>query len=311
MEKEIQTIIKEAAKGNLKPCEIKEILGIGTHKIVNQGIRLNKRILLGTAMLFGLIAFLIPQTKFGKDWIEFLEDEYCLVDHTLTSLEISRPLINCSMCKDLHHIPNVTSITKREFRQKFAYTGIPLLITNATTNWTAFKVFDFGFLKKLYNSTKAEDSEELNEGCQFFPYRTDFTSLREFFAMDEKRASLLQDQWSNCNYKVMNIIRKHYNRPEFIPDDSESSSLDWIFVGGHGKGAQMHIDYVGRPSWQAQISGKKTWTLVPPPECEAVCRSLAITVNKGDILAIDSNKWFHSTYIHPGEISITIGSEYD
>ena len=42
----------------------------------------------------------------------------------------------------------------------------------------------------------------------------------------------------------MNIIRKHYNRPEFIPDDSESSSLDWIFVGGHGKGAQMHVSLI-------------------------------------------------------------------
>ena len=41
--------------------------------------------------------------------------------------------------------------------------------------------------------------------------------------------------------KVMKIIRKHYKRPDFIPDDSESSELDWIFVGGHGKGAQMHV----------------------------------------------------------------------
>ena len=46
---------------------------------------------------------------------------------------------------------------------------------------------------------------------------------------------------SNCDVKVMKIIRKHYKRPEFIPDDSESSELDWIFVGGHGKGAQMHV----------------------------------------------------------------------
>ena len=44
--------------------------------------------------------------------------------------------------------------------------------------------------------------------------------------------------------KVMRIIRKHYKRPEFIPDDSESSELDWIFVGGHGKGAQMHVSTI-------------------------------------------------------------------
>ena len=38
-----------------------------------------------------------------------------------------------------------------------------------------------------------------------------------------------------------------------------------------------------RPSWQAQLSGKKVWTLVPPPECEHVCSTLNVTVHKGDI----------------------------
>ena len=36
-------------------------------------------------------------------------------------------------------------------------------------------------------------------------------------------------------------------------------------------------------SWQAQLSGTKIWTLAPPPECEHVCQSFNITVNKGDI----------------------------
>ena len=32
--------------------------------------------------------------------------------------------------------------------------------------------------------------------------------------------------------------------------DSEASNLDWMFMGGHGTGADMHIDSVDRPSWQ-------------------------------------------------------------
>ena len=83
------------------------------------------------------------------------------------------------------------------------------------------------------------------------------------------------------------------------------------------------------PSWQAQLSGKKTWTLTPPPECEHVCQPFNVTVNRGDIskpvapisydhayyyalptVVVDTNKWYHQTYIHPGNISITIGSEY-
>ena len=27
-------------------------------------------------------------------------------------------------------------------------------------------------------------------------------------------------------------------------------------------------------------------------------------------VVVDTNKWYHQTYIHPGSISITIGSEY-
>lgn len=29
------------------------------------------------------------------------------------------------------------------------------------------------------------------------------------------------------------------------------------------------------------------------------------------VVLVDTNMWYHSTYIHPGEVSITIGSEYD
>ena len=60
------------------------------------------------------------------------------------------------------------------------------------------------------------------------------------------------------------------------------------------------------------MSGKKTWTLEPPPECESVCtRHLNATMEVGDILVVDTNYWYHGTYVYPGDMSITIGSEYD
>ena len=47
---------------------------------------------------------------------------------------------------------------------------------------------------------------------------------------------------SNCDPAIMNKLRKHYTLPYFIPEDSESSQLDWIFMGGAGiKGADMHV----------------------------------------------------------------------
>lgn len=142
--------------------------------------------------------------------------------------------------------------------------------------------------------------------------------------------------WSNCNYRVANELRKHYGRPNFLPELSENSAVDWIFIGGNGLGAHMHIDNVRLPSWQAQIKGTKEWTLSPPPECYYECSTFAAIVHTGDIsehfsvtyvfsnkfkvhngicfpisVALDTNKWYHKTVILPGEISITIGAEYD
>lgn len=46
---------------------------------------------------------------------------------------------------------------------------------------------------------------------------------------------------SNCNPDVAQILRQHYFRPNFLPDDSESSAIDWIFMGYSQQGASMHV----------------------------------------------------------------------
>lgn len=48
----------------------------------------------------------------------------------------------------------------------------------------------------------------------------------------------------------------------------------------------IQVDNVKNPSWQAQVSGSKLWTLEPPPECYMEC------VNKIE------------TIVRPGEISM-------
>lgn len=116
---------------------------------------------------------------------------------------------------------------------------------------------------------------------------------------------------SNCNPDISQVLRQHYSKPYFLPSDSELSAIDWIFMGYKGQGASMHLDYVRRPSWQAQIKGKKSWYLLPPPECENVCTAVNITVNRGDVILVDTNQWYHTTIIEGDEMSVTLGSEYD
>lgn len=240
----------------------------------------------------------------------------CAVSNNYVVMEITRPITDCKICRNVDNVLVFSNITKHLFA-KFAYSGKPMLIKGATSNWTALQTFNFTFFKRLYSSI--EDAyQSVEEECQFFPYKTDFLTLEDVFNMPEEKASLSAPDakpwyigWSNCNPQVAAVLRQHYSRPFFLPDDSESSAIDWIFMGYSGQGASMHLDYVQRPSWQAQISGTKSWHLLPPPECEAECNAVEVTVHKGDIILVDTNQWYHETFIHSGEISITIGSEYD
>lgn len=62
--------------------------------------------------------------------------------------------------------------------------------------------------------------------------------------------------------------------------------------------------------WQAQIIGRKTWKLVPPPECDHVCNRMSVTVEAGDIgeyaqyiLYLD----LHAFPFNTNSVAITIG----
>ncbi len=46
---------------------------------------------------------------------------------------------------------------------------------------------------------------------------------------------------SNCHPGVAARLRKLFPRPNFLPDDSSSSAIDWIFIGSPGLGASMHV----------------------------------------------------------------------
>ncbi|KAF3422912.1 hypothetical protein E2986_12773 [Frieseomelitta varia] len=71
------------------------------------------------------------------------------------------------------------------------------------------------------------------------------------------------------------------------------------------------VDDVEHPSWQAQIKGEKLWTLEPPRECHYACNALEVVVHPGEIIVLDTNRWYHQTTIVSEEMSITIGAEYD
>lgn len=255
--------------------------------------------------------------RFVEDFLKFdFNKEYCLLESLEGVEDMFRPPIDCSICQNVTEVERLSEISLSEFEEKYAYSSKPVIITDAMREWTAQEKFSFEYFKQVYhNDSPALDSS--SSECQFFPYQTSFDSLRDVFSMNSDRAHLRDGSkpwyigWSNCDSMAANTLRQHYKRPYFLPSEYESSRTDWIFMGAPGYGAPMHIDNVEFPSWQAQVKGIKRWYLEPPPECYLQCHFLEVVVHPGEIIVLDTNRWFHQTFIEGTELSITIGSEYD
>lgn len=249
-----------------------------------------------------------------------LDEEQCIVPFHEAVQDLFRPpVLDCSMCAGMTSVDVRTNLTTKEFKDKYAYSSRPLLVTDGMEGWTAVDTFSFQFFQEVY-ATGSKALKSAEDDCQFFPYKTDFGKLGDVFNMTVDQAYLRDGSnskpwyigWSNCDYTAANNLRKHYKKPYFLPEDSESSKVDWLFMGSPGYGAPNHIDAVDKPSWQAQVKGHKIWTLTPPPECYFECGPrMEVTLHPGSIVIVDTNSWFHSTLVIGDEMSITIGSEYD
>lgn len=317
-------------------------------------------------LFFFISSYISPESDFSVSFFEYnknvlkkastlwlhlngIEDETseeCTVFIPSVAHSVLRPVDDCQMCIGLKEIKRVANISREEFVEKYAYSAVPVIVTDAMTNWTGLHKMNFNFLKELYKKSDEVEKEklkpnrkksnlksiiktfktsnEINDGtndsedkdtCQFFPYKTSFDNLREVFEMEFDANNNYEKPWyvgwSNCNSYAAELLRKLYDRPYFLPEESEMSRLDWIFMGTPKYGAAIHIDDVQYSSWQAQISGIKLWLFKPPAECMSKCSPIYVDVYPGDVLVFDSNRWFHSTYIKGDEISLTIGSEYD
>ncbi|KAJ8923555.1 hypothetical protein NQ315_010134 [Exocentrus adspersus] len=245
----------------------------------------------------------------------FNSSEECFLEMPSDASKIFREPENCDMCILISQVDKVLNISALEFYEKYAKLAKPLVVSDGAVNWPAKSSFDFDFFKNLYKSIDRTKSPRKN--CQFFPYQTEFKSLEQVFDMEVDRAKLLPGEkswyvgWNNCNDEAGKILQKYYDKPYFLSNNSENIAMSWIFMGGPGHGAHMHVDNVHYPSWQAQLRGRKLWKLAPPPECLYKCKTIEATVEPGEIIVVDTNRWYHQTFVLPGEISITIGSEFD
>ena len=268
---------------------------------------------------------LLEEKLYGYRWNHIFR---CIIETPDDSggygADFCRVPVDCKVCRDVDKIDeyHVSELTVDMFQQHYAYSDRPVVIRNATLHWPAMEVLDFQWLKEAYLSDpeildyeERMNNKEYEKECWYNNYKSlHLPSLRSVFRMsvEDVTSSLWYVGWAVCQAPVASLLHDLYERPAFLHPDSTPPKKPWIFIGTPGPGAHFHIDNVDQSSWQAQISGSKTWYLRPPPECWWTCSGVVSTVlHPGDIIVVNTNVWFHSTNIEGPDLSLVITNEFD
>ena len=123
-----------------------------------------------------------------------LKNDQCIIPFTELFLDAFRPPVDCSFCKNVTSFTRVGNLSQKDFIQKYAYSGTPVIITDAQRNWTAKDHFSFNYFRGLYKKGSPVLDQSQKE-CQFFPYRTSFVNLDEVFKMSKSRRDMRGDPW--------------------------------------------------------------------------------------------------------------------
>ena len=149
--------------------------------------------LLLTMVLTVLVGAVIKYFKFDEEIQYMVSESRCVMDNNGFMIEVARPKTNCKMCQGLASVPIETEMTAETFAEKYAYTSVPVLIKDATHNWTAMRNFSYSFFQKLYKETDGA-LDKIEEDCQFFPYKTEFHTLADAFNMSDERADFKEGE---------------------------------------------------------------------------------------------------------------------
>ncbi|KAF7274772.1 hypothetical protein GWI33_012558 [Rhynchophorus ferrugineus] len=263
-----------------------------------------------TIISISVLLFLLP-TLYYINVLSIIFGIRCILPNNYFVWEATRPISNCTFCSNVSKPIVLQNISKQDF-DRFAFLSTPIIVRNAFWHWPAMKKFNWHFFKQLYMDIE-ESYKTVDEECQFLHFKSDFISIKDVFSMSEARIRNLPNQkswyvgWGNCHPLVLEEMRKYYPKPHFLPEEAEIPHKEYIFMG-YDDGATMHLDFINRLMWQAQLKGEKEWHLIPPPECQAVCQPVEFKVFPGD--GVDTRIWYHATTIPKGQFSLSVQSEY-
>lgn len=104
----------------------------------------------------------------------FFENEECIVSNSNVYSNLFLSPIDCSFCQGSSgDVLKIKIVNNDEFEDLYAYSGVPVVVTDATSHWKAMKDFNIDFFRSLYSN------DSVSNNCQFFSYESKFGNLSQ------------------------------------------------------------------------------------------------------------------------------------
>lgn len=178
----------------LAPKENAEIIGrLQSELVLARKLKNKSWITLG-GFLFKFLPIVALLVALCYPALSLYEGGGCLVGTGPVGEIVMYPKTDCGFCKELVEAPRVSNLSKEQFIKDFISNNIPIVVTDATENWSARELFTYEFFRGLYmDNPESLDSD--NDQGQFFQYSSDLHQLADVFDLPADRVELEGKKW--------------------------------------------------------------------------------------------------------------------
>lgn len=227
---------------------------------------------------------------------------------------------------NLTEIPRVESISKEDFIKHYLKPQKPVVISNLTNNWEAFKLWSFDYFKEVAGEVEVPlyDNRPIS-------YKNKFNEPHAKMKLKDY-VDLLKKEDTSYRIFLFNLIKEvpelqnHFDMPDlgikFLRD------LPFLFFGAKDSKVFMHYDIDFANIFHVHFEGKKRCILYPPSETKYLykvpnslvtvnsidfcnpdfkkfpalkkAKGMVAELNHGDTLYMPEGYWHHMHYLTPG-----------
>nr|CCC52713.1 conserved hypothetical protein [Trypanosoma vivax Y486] len=169
----------------------------------------------------------------------------------------------------LNEVPRCSHLTPEEFRARFEMKNLPVILTDVATEWPIFKI-----LNGKFENLSRKRSAFFREGvCAGTPMRCEHTTMSVVdyvrYALqqkDERPIYMFDSEFGiHMSAESLYAVPTHFGRDDFFKVlGTQRPRYRWIVAGPRRGGSSFHIDPNYTSAWNANLTGRKRWILLPP-----------------------------------------------